>query len=220
MAAGGMLWALGFLRSLSIAGTQTGAAASADEATAAFVSVLRTKSPATAAHSERVAQYAAALAVALDMPYAQVRHLERCGLLHDMGKMGVDDQILEKPGALSDQEWQAVKSHPELGAEILRSCPVLAPVLPAVEMHHERYDGKGYPHGIGGSHLPLDVRIITICDAYDSMVADRPYRRGLDRVEAARRLAAGAGTQFDADLVRTFLSEVVPAVSERLAATA
>lgn len=218
MAVGGMLWAPGFLRSLSISETKTGAAASADEATAAFVSVLRAKSPATAEHGERVAAYAAALALALDLPYAQVRHLERCGLLHDMGKLGVDDAILDKPGALSDQEWEAIKAHPELGAEILGSCPVLAPVLPVVELHHERYDGRGYPHGIGADDLPLDVRIITICDAYDSMAANRPYRRGLDRAEAARRLAAGAGTQFDPDLVRTFLSQVVPAEPVSLAA--
>jgi putative nucleotidyltransferase with HDIG domain len=220
MAAGGVLWALGFLRSLSITGNQMGAAASADEATAAFVSVLRSKSPATVAHSERVAEYAAALALALDLPYAQVRHLERCGLLHDIGKMGVAEEILDKPGALSDQEWHAVRAHPEMGVDILRSCPALSPVLPVVELHHERYDGQGYPHGIGGTDLPLEVRIVTICDAYDSMTADRPYRRGLDRAEAARRLTAGAGTQFDADLVRTFLSRVFPEVSASLAATA
>lgn len=218
MAVGGMLWAPAFLRSLSIHATRTGAAASAEEATAAYVSVLRTKSPATAAHSERVAKYAEALALALDLPYAQVRHLERCGLLHDIGKLGVDDDILDKPGALSELEWQAIKAHPEIGAEILRSCLVLEPVLPVVELHHERFDGHGYPHGIGGKDLPLDVRIITICDAYDSMVADRPYRRGLDRAEAARRLAAGSGTQFDADLVQTFLGQVLPALPETLAA--
>lgn len=217
MTAGGVLWALGMLRSLSMTRTQTDAAACPGEATAALLSVLRTKSPATAAHSERVAQYAAALALARDLPYAQIRHVERCGLLHDIGKIGVDEVILDKPGALSEQEWQAIKAHPVIGADILRSCPVLAPVLPAVELHHERFDGLGYPYGIGGSDLPLDVRIITVCDAYDSMVADRPYRRGLDRAEAARRLAAGAGTQFDAALVRTFLSQVLPRLQESMA---
>ncbi|MDF2628553.1 MAG: hypothetical protein K0R39_2384, partial [Symbiobacteriaceae bacterium] len=156
-------------------------------------------------------------ALALDLPYAQVRHIERCGLLHDMGKMGVGNEILDKPGALSDQEWAAIKGHPEVGVEILRYCPVLAPVLHVVELHHERYDGQGYPHGIGGTDLPLDVRIITICDAYDSMTADRPYRRGLDRNEAARRLATGAGTQFDADLVHLFLTQVLPAQRGALA---
>ncbi|HWI63097.1 MAG TPA: HD-GYP domain-containing protein [Symbiobacteriaceae bacterium] len=197
-------------RLLGIAGGRAGTALGPEEATEVFLKALYTKSPMTAQHSERVAGYAVALGLALDLPWAQVRHLERCGLLHDMGKIGVEESILAKPGALSDEEWQSVRTHPDLGVQVVGSCPVLEDVLPAVAYHHERLDGKGYPYGIGGDDLPLDVRIITICDAYDSMTADRPYRRGMPVAEAVRRLVEGAGTQFDPELVNLFVAQVVP----------
>ncbi|HYF93632.1 MAG TPA: HD-GYP domain-containing protein [Symbiobacteriaceae bacterium] len=211
MAASWMVWAPEVGRVSSIAAQRK---VGADEAVVAFLSALRAKSPSTADHSERVARYAAALTLALDLPYSQVRHLERCALLHDMGKIGIDEAILDKPGALTDAEWQAIKTHPELGAEILRSCSALESVLPAVALHHERYDGKGYPYGIAGGDLPLEARIISVCDAYDSMTADRPYRRGVESTEAARRLEQGAGTQFDPALVDIFVNQVLPALSD------
>ncbi|HWI51774.1 MAG TPA: HD-GYP domain-containing protein [Symbiobacteriaceae bacterium] len=217
MSANGMLWAPEFTlqgkigRMLGIAGGRVRQHQSAEEATAALLKVLNTKSPMTYEHSERVAGYAVALALALDLPLTRVRHLERCGLLHDMGKVGVDEAILAKPGALTAEEWEAVKAHPELGLEIIASCPALADVLPAVALHHERFDGKGYPYGVGGDDLPLEARIISICDAYDSMIADRPYRRGMDPAEAIRRLCEGAGSQFDPHLVELFVGQVASA---------
>ena len=213
MAASWMAWAPELGRVTSIAGRRK---VGAEEASIAFLSALRAKSPSTAEHGERVARYAAALALALDLPYTQVLHLERCGMLHDIGKMSVDEAIIAKPGALTDKEWEAIRAHPELGVEIVRSCPALQSVLPAVALHHERYDGHGYPYGISGRDLPLEARIIGICDAYDSMTANRPYRRGMEPAEAVRRLQQGAGTQFDPSLVDLFINQVLPALPDGL----
>lgn len=219
MTASSALWAQGLSfgsqvgRLLGLAGARTHSDTSADEATASYIRILHAQSPMTAEHSERVARYAVALALALDLPWQAVRRLERCGLLHDMGKIGVEEEILAKPGALTDAEWQVIRTHPEIGAQILSTSPALADVLPAVALHHERFDGKGYPHGTGGADLPLEARIISICDAYDSMTADRPYRRGMASHEAVRRLTEGAGNQWDPELVPIFVNHVLPALA-------
>lgn len=186
---------------------------SAEEATIAFMSALLAKSPVTAAHCARVARYAATTALALHLPEAKICHVERCGLLHDIGKIGIAEEVLEKPGALTDREWAAMRTHPELGVQILKPCRSLAPILPAIAMHHERYDGKGYPGGVQGPDIPLEARIVNICDAYDTMTSDRPYRSALDPEEAVSRLMAGARSQFDPDLVHVFATDVLRSLS-------
>ena len=190
-------------------GTRKAELSSAEEATIAFMSALLAKSPITAAHGARVARYAATTALALHLPEAKVCHVERCGLLHDIGKIGINEDVLEKPGKLTDQEWALMKTHPDLGVQILKPCRSLAPILPAIAMHHERYDGKGYPIGVQGPDIPLEARIVNICDAYDTMTSNRPYRPSLDPDEAVSRLLQGAGTQFDPDLIRIFTADVL-----------
>jgi putative nucleotidyltransferase with HDIG domain len=181
-----------------------------DEAVAALVGALQVNSRVTGEHCLRVSGYAAAMAEALALPDTQIRHIERCGLLHDIGKMGIRTEVLEKPGALSPDEWTLMKAHPTLGVEMLQYTRSLAPFLPAVALHHERFDGKGYPFGIPGADMPLEARVISICDAYDTMTSHRPYRAALSPDEAMRRMQEGAGTQFDPRLVRIFLTRVIP----------
>jgi putative nucleotidyltransferase with HDIG domain len=184
------------------------------EGVAALLTALSLKSPLTSGHCERVSRYAAMLALCLGGTESQVRFAERAGRLHDIGKLVINEGVLEKPGALTPDEWVQMKAHPELGAQILRSIPALASLLPAVSFHHERYDGKGYPYGIPGPDLPVESRIIGICDAYDTMTSDRPYRGALPAEEAMRRIREGAGTQFDPLLVDLFLRYVVKELPE------
>lgn len=174
---------------------------------------LQNHSPDTWQHALRVGRYAAALALALDLPEHRVSHLERCGLLHDVGKLVISRHVLEKPGRLSEQEWVLIREHPGTGARLLRPHRCLDAVLPAVAMHHERIDGTGYPYRLTGEEIPLDARIVSVCDAYDTMTSDRPYCRAYSPEEASFRLRQGAGTQFDARLTEAFVGLVVPAFS-------
>lgn len=182
----------------------------------ALLGAVEAKSPHTASHLVRVGRYAGLLASVMDLPEAQIRHIERCGLLHDVGKLGVPEGVLEKPGRLTNEEWGLIKLHPIIGASVLRACPSMSVVLPAVAMHHERWDGKGYPYGVSGAEIPLEARIISICDAYDTMTSERPYKGPMESEDACRRLAQAAATQFDPDLVSLFVDQVVPALPGRL----
>lgn len=188
----------------------------AEEATVAFVSALRAKSPLTGEHCLRVARYVAVTALALDLPEAEICHVERCGLLHDIGKLAIADDILEKPGALSADEWALIRAHPQMGARTLQPSRSLARILPAVTLHHERFDGTGYPYGVSAENIPLEARIVNLCDAYDTMTSDRPYRKALAPDEAAGRLRAGSGTQFDPAVVHAFTRRVLPTLSNGL----
>jgi len=185
----------------------------AEESTIAFLSSLRAKSPVTAVHCARVARYAAAMAHAIGLPESGICHVERCGLLHDIGKLGVTNDVLEKPGRLEPDEWGQMKQHPEIGVRILEPCRSLHSILPAIGMHHERFDGGGYPFGVSRVDIPIEARIVNLCDAYDTMTSDRPYRLALEPDEAHSRLRAGRGTQFDPSLVEAFTSGVFPTLS-------
>jgi HD-GYP domain-containing protein (c-di-GMP phosphodiesterase class II) len=126
------------------------------------------------------------------------------GLLHDVGKIGVPDDILRKSGPLDPDERATVRAHPELGERILTST-AMDSVLPWIRHHHERWDGEGYPDGLRAVAIPLEARILTVCDAWDAMTSDRPYRAALTRQEAAAELVANMGTQFDPAVVEVFL---------------
>jgi HD-GYP domain-containing protein (c-di-GMP phosphodiesterase class II) len=146
-----------------------------------------------------------------------VRKLRLAGLLHDVGKIGVADAILQKPGPLTDEEFEIVKEHPELGEKILAPIDRLADVRPIVRSCHERWDGLGYPDGKSGDDIPVESRIVLVCDAFHAMVTDRPYRMRLPAEEAVRRLRESAGTQFDPNAVDAFVrlfesGDVVPVV--------
>jgi HD-GYP domain-containing protein (c-di-GMP phosphodiesterase class II) len=126
------------------------------------------------------------------------------GVLHDIGKLGISDAVLLKPGGLELSEWEEIRRHPEMGARILEHAN-LRDIAAWVLAHHERVDGRGYPHGVSGGSIPLEGRILAVADAYEAMTADRPYRRALAEAEARAELVRGAGTQFDADVVSAFL---------------
>ena len=124
---------------------------------------------------------------------------------HDLGKVGIPDNILNKPGKLTDEEFDRMRKHSEMGYRIAQSVPDLAPIADLILKHHEWWDGRGYPLGLAGESIPLSCRILFIADAYDAMTEDRPYRKAMDRGEAIEELQRCAGTQFDPDLVADFI---------------
>ena len=140
-------------------------------------------------------------------------------LLHDVGKIGITDRVLLKAGPLSDGEWREMRKHPDLGATLVGEIGFLRPARELVRAHHERYDGAGYPRGLAGDAIPLGARIFGVADAFDALTTDRPYRRGLDHTEAARRIAAGRGSQFDPAVVDAFLRIPADAWSRAASAT-
>ncbi|MGI9455669.1 MAG: HD-GYP domain-containing protein, partial [Aeoliella sp.] len=154
--------------------------------------------------SERVALFGRVLAEQLGYDQAACERLFLTGLLHDVGKIGVSDAVLKKKSRLTDEEFDEIKRHPDEGWEILQDLEQLRYVLPGVLYHHEQIDGSGYPDGLKGKEIPLDGRILAIVDAYDAMTSDRPYRDGMPAKRAQELLRAGAGTQWDADLVNAF----------------
>ena len=155
----------------------------------------------TVAHSQVVADIAVLLAEALGLPERSTAALRAAGLLHDVGKISIPDRILRKPAALNEDEWLVMRQHVEFSELIVRGVPGLQDILEPVMHHHERWDGHGYPRGLAGEAVPLLGRIMIVADAYSAMVLDRPYRRGLSVEQALAQLRAGAGTQFDPQLV-------------------
>jgi HD-GYP domain-containing protein (c-di-GMP phosphodiesterase class II) len=145
-----------------------------------------------------------------------MRTIRAAGLLHDIGKVGVPDSILNKKVPLVDEEWKPIKAHPELGVEILRHVIDLVNCLPAIMHHHERYDGRGYPTGLKGDKIPEEARILAVADAYDAMISPRPYRERLSSEKALNELRRCAGTQFDPELVDIFCSIIRPAQPKSL----
>jgi putative nucleotidyltransferase with HDIG domain len=176
-----------------------------------FATALDARDPYTAGHSERVSALSVAIGRALGLPAQDVEVLRLGALLHDIGKIGVPDDVLRKPGALTASEFNVIKTHPVLGARILRSVPFLAPHLPIVELHHERPDGRGYPRGLRGDHIPLHARIVHVADAYDAMTSTRAYRNARSSGEALGELWRCAGTEFHVAIVGA-LATVLPAV--------
>ena len=144
-----------------------------------------------------------------DLPEARVERIRAAGVLHDIGKLGVADAVLKKPGPLTDDEWEEMRRHPELGARILDHAN-LRDISGWVLAHHERIDGRGYPHGLAGDEIPLEARILAVADAYEAMTADRAYRAALGHDAAQKELCASAGTQFDPRVVDAFLAVIAP----------
>jgi putative nucleotidyltransferase with HDIG domain len=160
---------------------------------------------ATARHSETVGRYAEQIARELRFEVARVERVRAAGILHDIGKLGIADAVLHKPGALDAHEWLEMKRHPEIGSRILEHAN-LRDIGDWVLAHHERMDGGGYPHGLPGAAIPIEARILTVADAYEAMTSDRPYRSALalGLAHARAELRRGAGTQFDAQIVAAF----------------
>jgi HD-GYP domain-containing protein (c-di-GMP phosphodiesterase class II) len=173
----------------------------------------------TGAHIERVREYAVAIARQLGLSDDEVWRIGVGAVLHDLGKIGVPDAVLNKRGELTPAETEVMRRHPVIGAGLLDADPALAIARPAVVHHHERWDGGGYPYGLSGERIPLDGRIVAVADAFDAMTADRPYRGRLTIARALEAIAGGMDTQFDPEIARAFLAlpieKVVEAESDR-----
>ena len=170
----------------------------------AMVSAIEAKDQYTRGHSDRVALYGRALAEQLGLSDNYQEKIYLSGLLHDVGKIGVSDATLRKPGKLTDEEFEEIKKHPDEGWAILNDIEQVRDILPGVLYHHERIDGRGYPDGLRGLDIPLDGRILAVADAYDAMTSDRPYRQGMPVEKADSILREGAGTQWDAAIIDAF----------------
>ena len=176
----------------------------------ALAAALDARDPYTAGHSERVSALSVLIARQLSLSEAEVDIIRLGALLHDIGKIGVADHILRKPGPLSADEFEQIRRHPGLGARILRKVPFLEPHLAIVELHHERPDGKGYPFGLLGDNIPLDARIVHVADAFDAMTSARAYRPARASAVALVELQRYSGTQFDSasvDALRDALAQ-------------
>ena len=171
-----------------------------------LVSAVEAKDQYTCGHSERVALYGKRLAEQVGYSEEASELLYLTGLLHDVGKIAINDAILNKPGHLSDEEFSEIQRHPEEGWKILHELQQLSYVLPGVLHHHERIDGKGYPDGLAGQDIPLDGRVLAVADAYDAMTSDRAYRTGMSHEKAISILRDGAGTQWDSETIEAFLA--------------
>lgn len=163
----------------------------------ALARTVDAKSQWTAGHSERVTKYSVAIARKMGLANQDVDRIRRGALLHDVGKIGVPNEILDKPGRLTPEELEIMKQHPVIGARILEPLSAFKEILPIVLHHHERLDGKGYPLGISGAEILPEVRIVSVADVFDALTSDRPYRRGMPFAEAMQILRDGMGTQFD-----------------------
>ena len=177
----------------------------AEETVLSFVHAIQAMDGSTAAHSQKVAEYAVAIARELNLPPERVEQVRRAALLHDVGKLAVPKEVLNKPGPLDPHEWELIRRHPVESERIVGRISVLRALLPALRHHHERVDGRGYPDGVRGRELPLEARIITVADAYDAMTSRRAYREPLSQKEAVEQLLQNAGSQFDPQVVDAFL---------------
>jgi len=175
---------------------------------ASLAAALDARDAYTAGHSERVSQYAVQIGKLFQMAENDLENLRKTALLHDIGKIGLRDDVLLKPSALTEEEFLQIKNHPVLGESILRSikpAELMNPFLAGVRSHHERFDGNGYPDGLKANQIPLFGRVIAIADAFDAMTSDRPYRKGMSYEEALRVLDNGKGTQWDPELTELFV---------------
>ncbi len=172
----------------------------------ALTSAIDAKDEYTAGHSDRVARVSVTLATRLGLDKQLRETIYLAGLLHDIGKIGIDDHVLKKPGELTEEEYEHIKTHPQLGHDILKGVQQLEKVLPMVLHHHEAWDGSGYPHGLKGKETPLMARIMAVADAFDAMSSDRPYRRGMPDEKLDGILRGGAGSHWDPDVVDAFFA--------------
>jgi HD-GYP domain-containing protein (c-di-GMP phosphodiesterase class II) len=172
----------------------------------AFNQLLDLKDLNTGVHSTRLAEWGMRVGQELGLEENQLQNLEVAALLHDIGKVGIPDSILGKPGRLNPDEYALMKKHPEYGWAVLRMLPGFERAALDILHHHESFDGKGYPAGLGETEIPIVSRIVSVIDAFDAMVSSRPYRKGLPYEEAVRRLIESSGTQFDPIVVECFLT--------------
>lgn len=164
------------------------------------------KDPYTHGHSERVTQYAVMTAESMGLASEELKNIQFAGLLHDVGKIGIDDRILRKPGKLTDEEFMVVRKHPATGEKIMQQIREFEKVLPGIRSHHERFDGKGYPDGLAKDRIPLSARILAVADTFDAMTSDRPYRKRMEISAAIEEIKKCSGLQYDPEIVKIFLN--------------
>ena len=167
----------------------------------ALANALDARDGYTAGHSKRVSDLSCTIAMEMKQSELDIERLRVGALLHDIGKIGIPDSVLQHPGKLTIEEFRTIKKHPLIGRRILQGVQGFAKYLPAIELHHENWDGSGYPKRQSGQETPLDARIIHGADAYDAMTSDRAYRKGMTHTQAMDQLSEHAGTQFDPDVV-------------------
>jgi HD-GYP domain-containing protein (c-di-GMP phosphodiesterase class II) len=177
----------------------------------ALAAAAEARDPYTVSHAQRVASAALHLGTRLGLQESDLIALYHGGRIHDIGKIGVPGSILLKPGPLNADEERQMRAHPVIGETIVRPMPSAAKLLPIIRNHHERFDGGGYPDGLIGHKIPLLARIVSVCDAYDALASDRPYRTRRNSDETIETLMRGAGQQWDRELVSILLSEL-PAI--------
>ncbi|TLN08199.1 HD-GYP domain-containing protein, partial [bacterium] len=170
----------------------------------ALASAIDAKDPYTYGHSRRVSRFAVAICAELGMSKERIRKVELASLLHDIGKIGTPESILQKPGMLDPDEYEKIKEHPAKGAEILSAITELKGITPWIRHHHEWYDGGGYPDRIADKEIPVEARVIKIADAFDAMTSDRPYRKGLPTDEAVKIMEQFSRSHFDPFVLGAF----------------
>ena len=170
-----------------------------------FAHAIDAKDQNTNGHSERVAIYSAEIARRMGMSDEEQEQIYYMGMLHDIGKIGIPDAILKKPGKLTEEEMQIIRSHPTIGGEILQDFTAIQGISDGARYHHERYDGNGYNEGLKGEEIPIISRIISVCDAFDVMIHDRVYKKAMSKEDAIAEVKRCSGTQFDPTVVEAFL---------------
>jgi HD-GYP domain-containing protein (c-di-GMP phosphodiesterase class II) len=173
-----------------------------------LAAAIDAKDPYTRGHSERVARYSIAIGKNLNLPEKEMRNLRISALLHDVGKIGIDDRILRKPGALSDDEFEVMKQHPAKGAAIMSGVAQLIDIIPGMKYHHEKWSGGGYPDSLEGEQIPMQARIVAIADTFDAMTTNRPYQKAMELSYVVEKIKSFAGTRFDPRVVEAFVQAV------------
>jgi putative nucleotidyltransferase with HDIG domain len=166
---------------------------------------IEKRDPYTGGHTRRVTAYSLAIGQHLQLKPLEMKWLKIASVLHDIGKIGIEDRILRKPEQLTPDEYNTIKGHADMGAEIIKHVQQLREIIPGVRYHHEQIDGRGYPYGLRGKDIPILAKIVAVADTYDAMTTDRPYRKAMAREEAVEELTRCAGTQFDQRIVEAFL---------------
>jgi putative nucleotidyltransferase with HDIG domain len=175
-----------------------------DRTLAALMSALDARDRETEGHSLRVSKLAICLGEEIGLPAPQIKALERGSLLHDIGKIGISDTILHKPGPLNEREWASMRLHPDIGARIVEGIPFLQETLPVIRYHQERWNGSGYPVGLKEKDIPILARVFAVVDAFDALTSNRPYRVKISTAEAVAYLREEAGRLFDPEIVTAF----------------
>jgi HD-GYP domain-containing protein (c-di-GMP phosphodiesterase class II) len=174
-----------------------------------LANALEAKDPYTRGHSERVSEWSRRVALALGLEAPAAAIIAQAGLLHDIGKIGVPEAVLRKHGPLDPEEWELMKRHPLVGADIVAPLEFFAGGAIVIRHHHERHDGRGYPDGLAGDAIPIGARIVAVADVYDALTSERPYRPALDAGTGLAHLTRHAGSGFDADVVEAFVAMIV-----------